>query len=184
LYWRYEKRLRRLESAVGSTLGATGAIYALRRELWQPLPIGTILDDVLVPMRAVLAGARVVFEPRATAFDWAPPDSAVEAKRKTRTLAGNIQILALEPRLLLPVANPVWLQYLSHKVGRLVVPYALIGLMTASLALAERHWFYLAVLVLQCAFYALAGYGAWLEFRQMRREAAADVVTREAVLDA
>src|SRR5262249_56085406 len=68
LYWRYEKRLRRLESAVGSTLGATGAIYALRRALYQPLPDDTILDDVLTPMRAVLGGARVVFTDRAIAF--------------------------------------------------------------------------------------------------------------------
>src|SRR5262249_61146926 len=59
LYWRYEKPLRRLESAIGSTLGATGAIYALRRRLYQPLPDDAILDDVLAPMRAVLAGYRV-----------------------------------------------------------------------------------------------------------------------------
>ena len=57
----YEKQLRRLESRVGSTLGATGAIYAMRRSLWQPLPADTILDDVLAPMRVVLAGYRVVF---------------------------------------------------------------------------------------------------------------------------
>src|SRR5262245_32285023 len=153
LYWRYEKALRRLETTVGSTLGATGAIYALRLSLWRPLPPGTILDDVLAPMRAVLAGARIVFEPRATAFDWTPRDSTREAARKVRTLAGNIQIIELEPRLLVPIVNPVWVQYLSHKVGRLVVPYALVALMASSLALAERHWFYLAVAVAQCAFY-------------------------------
>ena len=56
LYWKYEKQLRRLESAVGSTLGATGAIYAIRRALYRPLPADTILDDVLTPMRVVLAG--------------------------------------------------------------------------------------------------------------------------------
>jgi len=56
LYWRYEKQIRRFESVVGSTLGATGAIYAMRRSLWQPLPAETILDDVLAPMRGVLAG--------------------------------------------------------------------------------------------------------------------------------
>ena len=77
LYWRYEKALRRLETTVGSTLGATGAIYALRRSLWQPLPDDTLLDDVLAPMRAVLAGSRVIFEERATAFDHTPPDSVV-----------------------------------------------------------------------------------------------------------
>ena len=65
MYWRYEKQLRRLESRIGSTLGATGAIYAVRRSLWRPLPADTILDDVLTPMRVVLAGYRVVFNENA-----------------------------------------------------------------------------------------------------------------------
>ncbi len=137
-YWRYEKALRRLESEVGSMLGATGAIYALRRALWQPLPPGTILDDVLAPMRAVLAGSRVCFEPRAQAFDYTPPDASTESRRKIRTLAGNVQILWFEPRLLVPFVNPVWLQYSSHKVGRLLVPYALMTLLASSIILL-RH---------------------------------------------
>jgi hypothetical protein len=65
--------------------------------------------------------------------------------------------------LLLPGANPVWWQYLSHKVGRLVVPYALLGLFAASLPLARQHPFYLLALLGQSAFYLLAAYGAWLE---------------------
>jgi cellulose synthase/poly-beta-1,6-N-acetylglucosamine synthase-like glycosyltransferase len=98
-YWKYEKWLRRQESLIGSTMGATGAIYALRRSLWQPLPADTILDDVLAPMRAVLASTRVVFAASARAFDNAVSAPA-ELRRKIRTLAGNYQILWLEPRLL------------------------------------------------------------------------------------
>jgi cellulose synthase/poly-beta-1,6-N-acetylglucosamine synthase-like glycosyltransferase len=165
VYWRYEKMLRRLESAVSSTLGATGAIYALRRALWSSLPPDTILDDVLAPMRAVLAGYRIVFNPRARAFDRTAGDADAEAQRKIRTLAGNYQILRLEPWLLSPWRNPVWLQYVSHKLGRLLVPYALLLFFVASIASAERHPVYLAALVAQCACYLLAGYGAWLEFR-------------------
>jgi biofilm PGA synthesis N-glycosyltransferase PgaC len=162
LYWRYEKILRRLESVVGSTLGATGAIYALRRSLWRPLPENTLLDDVLAPMRAVLAGQRMVFDDRATAFDHMPGDASAEARRKIRTLAGNVQILWLEPRLLVPFVNPVWIQYISHKVGRLLVPYALITLLAASIALVGHPFFALA-LIAQCMLYLLGGYGAWLE---------------------
>src|SRR5579864_2592180 len=146
LYWRYEKAIRRLESAAGSTLGATGAVYALRRSVWAPLPVQTVLDDVLAPMRAVLEGRRVVFNDRARAFDRAAPDSETERQRKVRTLAGNFQILWLEPRLLLPWRNPVWLQYVSHKLGRLVVPYALLLVMAASIALARRSLWYAAAL--------------------------------------
>jgi len=173
LYWRYEKQLRRLESTVGSTLGATGAIYALRRSLYRPLPDDTILDDVLAPMRAVLAGYRVVFNQHAYAFDRAAVDADAEQRRKIRTLAGNVQILGLEPRLLVPFVNPVWLQYVSHKLGRLVVPYALLVLFPTSIALAGVHLIYALALAAQCTVYLLAGYGAWLELTGARRLKAA-----------
>jgi cellulose synthase/poly-beta-1,6-N-acetylglucosamine synthase-like glycosyltransferase len=165
MYWRYEKALRRMESTVGSTLGATGAIYAMRRSLWRPLPVETLLDDVLAPMRAVLAGYSVVFADRAKAFDRASREAAVESRRKVRTLAGNVQILWLEPRLLLPVVNPVWLQYMSHKVGRLLVPYALMALLVASILLIRDHWLFELALYGQLAFYALAIWGAVLADR-------------------
>jgi cellulose synthase/poly-beta-1,6-N-acetylglucosamine synthase-like glycosyltransferase len=166
LYWKYEKWLRRNESRVWSTLGATGAIYAMRRSVWQPLPASSLLDDVLAPMRAVLAGSRIVFEERAVAFDRAAPDAAAESIRKTRTLAGNYQILGHEPRILVPVVNPVWLQYASHKLGRLLVPWALVALLASSALLATAAWFYMAVLAAQLAFYALAAAGAWLTMRE------------------
>ena len=89
-------------------------------------PAETILDDVLAPMQAVLAGARVVFEGSARApMTASPPPRPAEFGRKTRTLAGNYQLLRLQPRLLVPFVNPVWIQFVSHKLGRLVVPYAL-----------------------------------------------------------
>jgi biofilm PGA synthesis N-glycosyltransferase PgaC len=168
-YWRYEKWLRAQESAIDSMLGATGAIYAMRRACWRPLPEGTILDDVLAPMRAVLAGWRVVFEPRARAFDETAPDVAAESRRKRRTLAGNYQVLALEPSLLVPGRNRVWLQYVSHKLGRLAVPWALLVLLVAGMMLAMSSTLYLVFAAIQLAFYGLAGYGAFLEHRSNRR---------------
>jgi poly-beta-1,6-N-acetyl-D-glucosamine synthase len=181
-YWRYEKWLRRHESAVGSMLGATGAIYALRRSMWRPLPPDTLLDDVLAPMRVVLAGYRVVFDDRARAFDRAAPDSTAEAARKTRTLAGNYQILWQEPRLLVPGVNPVWLQYLSHKVGRLLVPYALVGLLGSRAALAPAGGMYALAFAAQLGFYLLAAYGAWLETQTRRRAVPAGMPVRAAGL--
>jgi biofilm PGA synthesis N-glycosyltransferase PgaC len=165
LYWRYEKLLRRLESSVASMLGATGAIYAMRRTLWTPLPADTILDDVLAPMRCVLAGHRVVFSPSARAYDRTSVDGRTEARRKVRTLAGNYQILHIEPRLLLPWRNPVWVQYVSHKVGRLLVPYALVSCFFSNIPLAADSRVYATTLAAQCLFYGLAGYGAWLDQR-------------------
>jgi poly-beta-1,6-N-acetyl-D-glucosamine synthase len=165
MYWRYEKHLRRLESAIGSTVGATGAIYAIRRELWRALPPDTILDDVLTPLRVVLAGYRVVFNERALAFDRVTMDAQSETRRKIRTLAGNYQLAMLEPRILLPWRNPVWLQFVSHKLGRLAVPYALLAMFAASVVLAETGVVYRLALAAQVGLYLLAGCGALIEAR-------------------
>jgi cellulose synthase/poly-beta-1,6-N-acetylglucosamine synthase-like glycosyltransferase len=180
VYWSYEKWLRRREAIVGSTLGVTGAIYAMRRSLWQSLPWDTLLDDVLGPMRVVLRGYRVAFDDRAHAHDAMAKDTAAEARRKVRTLAGNFQLLAREPRLLLPIVNPVWLQFMSHKIGRLLVPYALLALLVASAALAGDSLWYALALVVQIAFYALAGYGAFLERRRHSGSVTSSEVIREA----
>jgi poly-beta-1,6-N-acetyl-D-glucosamine synthase len=167
-YWRYEKWLRARESDIDSMLGATGAIYAMRRSAWRALPPGTILDDVLAPMRAVLGGWRVVFEARARAFDVTAPDTRAEARRKQRTLAGNWQILGLEPQLLVPFLNRVWVQYWSHKIGRLLVPWALVAIFVSSLLLVRESAVYLLAFLAQAVFYGLALYGAWLEHRRAR----------------
>jgi poly-beta-1,6-N-acetyl-D-glucosamine synthase len=180
VYWNYEKRLRRNEAIVGSTIGVTGAIYAMRRELWQPLPQQTLLDDVLAPMRVVLEGHRVVFEETAKAFDDASEDAGAELRRKVRTLAGNFQLLALEPKLFVPVINPVWFQFMSHKVARLVVPYALVAIFGASAALADTSLFYACACAAQCAFYGLALYGALLDRRRIVRAVTPDDIYREA----
>ena len=179
-YWQYEKWLRRHEAAIGSTIGVTGAIYAMRRSLWRPLPPETILDDVLGPIRVVLEGYAVTFDGAARAFDAAPPDASQELRRKMRTLAGNFQLLAQEPRLLVPFLNPIWIQFMSHKVGRLLVPYALIAIFVSSLALAMQGWIYALALGGQVAFYGLALYGAALDRRERRTGSLTAEVNREA----
>jgi cellulose synthase/poly-beta-1,6-N-acetylglucosamine synthase-like glycosyltransferase len=156
LYWRYEKLLRRLESDIHSMLGASGALYAIRRELLSPIPEDTILDDMLIPLRAVLAGKRIVFEPRAQAFDKAC-HPAREYRRKVRTLAGNYQLLTQLPALLDPRRNPVFLQFVSHKLGRLVVPYFLVLLFASSAFLGlTRGGIYALTFWAQASVYLLA----------------------------
>ena len=68
-YWRYEKSIRKAEARFRSIPGATGALYAIRKELFQPIPESTLLDDVVIPMQAVAEGCRCVFEQRAVAWD-------------------------------------------------------------------------------------------------------------------
>ena len=161
LYWRFEKWLRQRESRVHSTVGVTGAICAVRRELFRPIPAGTILDDVYWPLRVVMRGYRVVFDDRARAFDRLPGPGRDEFRRKVRTLSGNFQLLARLPAALLPWRNPVWWQFVSHKVLRLVVPWALLLILAASLPLARAGMIYRAALAAQAVFYllGLAGVG-------------------------
>ena len=134
-YWRYEKVLRGLESDIHSVPGATGAIYAVRRSLFVPLTQGTLLDDVAVPMKIVLGGHRVILDPSARAYDSATNSAECEYHRKKRTCTGNYQLLAQMPELLLPWRNPIFVQFVSHKVGRLLVPYGLAALFISNLFL-------------------------------------------------
>ncbi|MBN1883935.1 MAG: glycosyltransferase family 2 protein [Candidatus Krumholzibacteriota bacterium] len=140
LYWRYEKLLRRAESDVDSTLGVTGAIYAARRELILPIPDDTILDDVEIPLQGFRRGYRVVFEPAAVAWDDPADAIAHEFRRKTRTLAGNYQTFARNLWLLDPRRDRIFPQAVSHKLFRLLVPWALLLLLFSS-ALMPRPLF-------------------------------------------
>ncbi|MDR6935567.1 glycosyltransferase family 2 protein [Luteibacter sp. 3190] len=141
-YWRYEKTIRHAESLSGSTIGVSGALYAMRRSLFRPLPPGTVLDDVLVPMRVAAQGKRVVFEPRAMAWDQPSQVPEDERRRKIRTLAGNFQLMQLAPWLLTPWSNPLWFRFVSHKVLRLLAPWLIVALTVSSGLLVTRHPMY------------------------------------------
>jgi cellulose synthase/poly-beta-1,6-N-acetylglucosamine synthase-like glycosyltransferase len=127
LYWKYEKWLRLQESKYDSVVGVTGAICAIRRSLFDSVPAGTILDDVYWPMKVVMKGFRVLHVPEAIAYDRLPFQAKDEFRRKVRTLCGNFQLISLLPKALLPWKNRIWWQFLSHKVLRLIVPWALLG---------------------------------------------------------
>jgi len=156
LYWRVEKNIRYWEGLVGSTVGATGALYAVRDKLLVPIPQDLILDDVYVPLQVVRQGQRVVFEPKALAWDDLVPTAKQEFRRKLRTLTGNYQLLQHAPWILTP-SNPLLLQFVCHKVLRLLVPFTLLSLLVSSFWL--REGVYGLVLVLQLFFYVLAGLG-------------------------
>ena len=166
LYWRYEKRIRAMESEIHSMVGATGAIYAIRRELFESLPDDTLLDDVMIPMRIVLAGRRAVFDPAARAYDCASSTPNVEFRRKVRTLTGNYQLMARIPELLSPFRNPVFWQFVSHKTARLFVPYFLAALFLSNLFLTTGIYF--VFLLLQAGWYLLA-FAGHLLVRDRRR---------------
>jgi poly-beta-1,6-N-acetyl-D-glucosamine synthase len=153
LYWTYEKKIRQWESDSNSVPGATGAIYAVRKTLIEPLPAGTLLDDVFIPMNVIRQGKRVIFEPRARAWETAYFGIRREFQRKVRTLAGNYQLLQLAPWILFP-NHSAWFEFFSHKLLRLIVPFALLMLFISSAVL--HGTFYRMSFIAQLIFYALA----------------------------
>lgn len=153
IYWRIEKKVRELESASGSVVGATGALYCARTSLLSPIPAETILDDVLLPLRIARSGARVVFDGRARAWDVSDLGGRREFQRKVRTLSGNYQLLQIAPWVL-GNGNPLLARFISHKILRLFVPFALAAILISSAAVPGL--FYRAALALQLAFYALS----------------------------
>jgi len=154
LYWKYEKWIREKESDLYSLLGVTGAIYMARKSLISQLPSGTILDDMYIPFNIIKAGYRVKFEPNAKAFDVASSTIAEEFHRKVRTLAGNFQLITQLPWLMSPLKNPVFFQFISHKVLRLVLPYSLIYVFCASFFLEDQ--FFATLFYCQVLFYCYA----------------------------
>lgn len=134
-YWRYEKSIRGFEARVGCMVGVSGSLYVIRRADFHELPHDVLLDDMFVPLRTAGDRKRIILSHAAEAYDEAYGDEQ-EFGRKVRTLAGNYQLVAKLPWLLVPFRNPVWFQLVSHKLLRLLCPFALLGLLWASLWLS------------------------------------------------
>jgi poly-beta-1,6-N-acetyl-D-glucosamine synthase len=152
LYWKYEKWMRKRLSRIDSVLGATGCIYAMRADLVAPLPPDTILDDVNLPLDAFFRGYRVILDESAKAYDY-PTSLKTEFRRKVRTQAGVYQTIGDFPALLGP-KNRMWLHFMSHKLGRLLLPWALLIVFVASFRLPGPLG--VAALAAQGVFYGLA----------------------------
>lgn len=152
LYWRYELWIRLRLSSLDSIFGATGALYAIRRELAVPIPPDALLDDMYLPLPAFFKGLRLIVDSRARMFDYATGLSS-EFRRKVRTLAGNYQILRAYPQLLGP-GNRLWFHFWSYKFARLLLPLGLIGVAVFAIGLPSP-WARVAALP-QGLFYAAA----------------------------
>ncbi len=127
-YWKLERLLRRSESRLHSMVGVTGAIYAARRELWEDLPPDLLCDDVYFPLQVAMNGHRVRFREDALATDPREFTHTQEYRRKVRTQAGILQICQRLPGVLVPWRNPIWAQFVFHKLFRMATPAFLIPL--------------------------------------------------------
>jgi len=167
LYWRYESWIKTNESRLHSCLGAHGQLFAVRRSAFPR--VAKVGEDFYIPMKLLAStGLRVIYEPEAIAYTPAAANLGVEFERKTRAHVSFLLTLSLLPELLLPLKTPIWWQYISHHVLRMIVPLALIATLGTSAWLAASSRFYLAALFAQVIFYALATIGFVLARRDVR----------------
>lgn len=154
LYYRYERWLQQAESDLGSMLGVDGALYAIRRSLFEPPPADTILDDMAIPMAVVRAGRRVVFEPCAVAYEQGSETATEEFARKARVVAGAVQFLLRRDSSVPSSRLQVLAALISHKTLRWLSPLFAALAFAASLILAVESPLFLIAAILQVSFLA------------------------------
>jgi cellulose synthase/poly-beta-1,6-N-acetylglucosamine synthase-like glycosyltransferase len=168
LYWRLDKWEKQLESSIGSIFAADGAIYALRRELFVPIEDLAQADDIAYSSRVVLQGYRLIFEPRAIAWEPPPKEGRDEFRRKVRVTNHSV-------RALLNLGSALWnrgfysFELLSHKLVRHFIPLLLLLLLVTNLLLAESHPLFQLTLIGQLLFYLLGWLGFLLRHRRLGR---------------
>ncbi|OYW74349.1 MAG: hypothetical protein B7Z37_18270 [Verrucomicrobia bacterium 12-59-8] len=135
IYWKLETWLKQHEGGRGVLLGANGANYALRRDLWTGCPPEIVVEDLYVPLRLLMEGWAVLFEPAALAYEELPPALSDEFGRRVRIGAGDYQILARCLALLNPAHGLAAWVFFSHKVLRWLVPFFMLSALLAVFAL-------------------------------------------------
>lgn len=165
LYWKYESFLKKQDSILYSVVGAAGELISVRKELYEPIEPGIIIEDFVMSLKICLRGYVVKYAPGAFATETASASIKDEQKRKIRICAGGFQAIAILKSLLnLPKYGLLSFQYISHRVLRWTLsPLALLLLLPLNLALVMLHagFFYQIILALQLIFYVL-GITGWL----------------------
>lgn len=153
LYWRYQNQVKYSESTFGSTIGAHGALYFIRAELFEALPYNTINDDFIIPMNIVRRGYRAVYEPHMNAVEMESSSTNQDFKRRLRISAGNMQqIIALLP-LFAPQHKGTALTFFSGKALRVLTPYLMLTCLITSAILSPTSTLFTSFLLLQVALY-------------------------------
>jgi cellulose synthase/poly-beta-1,6-N-acetylglucosamine synthase-like glycosyltransferase len=173
LYWKYESLIKWLESETGSAVGAVGELFAIRRELFEPVTEDTLLDDFTISLQIACKGYHVKYAPGAWGVETASISVNEEMKRKVRIATGGMQTLFRMTSLLNPFKHGLLtLKYISHKVLRwTLVPFSFPLVFFLNLAILfspGRPDFYLVFFVLQCIYYLLVIAGAVLHNVRLR----------------
>jgi cellulose synthase/poly-beta-1,6-N-acetylglucosamine synthase-like glycosyltransferase len=153
-YWSYETFLKRHESRVGSLIGASGCLYAVRRSAYVPL-YHEACSDFIIATKMVEQSLRAVYEPNAVCTEQTNRQSDKELKMRVRIIAQTFTDLWRHRSMLNPLHSGFYgVQLLSHKVMRYLVPFFLMGLFVASAVLAPGSLAYRLAFAAQAAGYA------------------------------
>jgi cellulose synthase/poly-beta-1,6-N-acetylglucosamine synthase-like glycosyltransferase len=164
-YWDFDRVLKEAQSRAGHVTGATGALYAIRRESFRPIPPG-VNDDFYLSLAVIDSGSRMVFEPEAVAYEAVAASRALEYGRRVRIMTRGLRCVAAVPRVLDPRRTGFYaLQVFSHKVLMRVmaVPLAVVAL--TGMRLYRRSFVYRLATWSQLLFYGLASAGLALARR-------------------
>jgi len=169
-YWKYESWIKQMDAQAGSSVGAAGELFAIRKNLFFNVPDDTILDDFIISLTIAMQGYKIDYTPKAYAVEKASANIAEEMKRKIRIAAGSIQAtVRLKPLLNIFKFKFLSFQYISHKIMRwIVTPVILLLIIPLNIYLAFFNVFYLYILIAQALFYLLVIVGWLLKDKQIK----------------
>src|SRR5215217_6625141 len=160
LYWKYETFLKQMDARLNALVGANGAIYALRRTLFAPMPDATLVDDLVLPLLIRLrTGRDIVYDSGIVACEETPANLGAEFRRRSRIGAGGFQSLHVLWRLLSPAHGWIAFTFASHKVLRWICPFLLLGALACNAVLLEHGSVYRSALFAQGLLYVTAAAG-------------------------
>jgi len=162
-YWKYENRLKHLESKFNTVIGATGGIYAIRKNLYDKLPESRfITHDFFTSMNVVKKGFRVVYNKNARAYELSSPSIKGEFVRKVRIAFHNFNGISYISELLNPVKGKVAFQLWSHKILRWFLPFIFL-LNLISVCMLFSIGFYKLIVYIYILYFILALFGFILD---------------------
>lgn len=150
-YWKYENWVKEKESAIGSLSGANGAIYAVKRNIVKKFKPGVINDDFYMSTKIQEKGYDVIFEKKAIAYEEPNNDYEEQFKRHVRDGSGHYQALIIFWKMLFPRKGSF--VYISHRVIKWIVPFAIILIFITNLLLIQTSLIMKVLFILQSLFY-------------------------------
>jgi cellulose synthase/poly-beta-1,6-N-acetylglucosamine synthase-like glycosyltransferase len=171
-YWNVDRMLKTAESRAGNVISATGAIYAVRRSLFRPVPDG-VTDDFFTSTGVIAQGYRLVFAPGAVAFEPVARSAELEFGRKVRVITRGLRGVLLRRELLHPRSHGFYaVQLLGHKVFRRLMVFPLAVAAGTSPLLWRHGRIYRVATILQAGVYGLGAAGILLARRPIGRRKA------------